>query len=71
MEWPVVTGMISIVMILVGLCLAVFVFVKLARDVSWKQAYRSDQDGRRSLPHRLGMAGWVLIFLGSLGIAIQ
>jgi hypothetical protein len=51
--------------------LAVFVFVKLARDVGWKQAYLSEQEGRWGFPRRLGMAGWILIVLGSLGIAIQ
>jgi hypothetical protein len=71
MDWPLVMGLISTVMTLVGLCLTAFVLVKLARDVGWKQAYRSEQDGRRSLPRRLGMAGWVLMVLGSLGVMIQ
>jgi hypothetical protein len=54
-----------------GLALIVFVFVKLVQDMRWRQAFGSKQDGRRSLPVVLWQAGWVLSFLGLLGIAIQ
>jgi hypothetical protein len=71
MDWPLVTGLISILMALVGLGLVVFVTIKLARDVKWKQAYRSEQDGRWSFPHRLGVAGLVLMALGLLVLGLM
>jgi hypothetical protein len=72
MDWPFVTALISIVMGLVGFCLMGFVFVKLARDVRWKQAYLSaEQAGRWSFPHRLAMTGVILAALFVLGVMMQ
>jgi hypothetical protein len=70
MDWSVVPILTAIVMGLVGFCLMAAAFIMVARQGGWKQAMKSDPDGRWSLPRRLMFGGAFIGVLFSLGVML-
>jgi hypothetical protein len=60
MDWSIVPILTTIVVGFVGFCLMVAAFVMVGRQGGWRQAMRSEPDGRWSLPRRLMFAGALL-----------
>ena len=63
MNWSEVPILAAIVVGFVGCCLMVAAFVMAALQGGWRQAIRSEPDGRWSLPRRLMFGG---AFLGMI-----
>ena len=70
MNWSELPILVAIVVGFVGLCLVVAAFIMVARLGGWRQAMRSEPDGRWSLPRRLMFAGAMLgiVFWFAVGI---
>ena len=60
MNWSVVPILTAIVVGLVGFCLMVAAFILVAHQGGWRQAMRSEADGRWSVPRRLMFTGALL-----------
>jgi hypothetical protein len=70
MNWSEVPILAAIVVGFVGFCLMVAAFVMVAQIGGWRQAMRSEPDGRWSLPRRLMFAGAFSGIVFSLAVAI-
>jgi hypothetical protein len=60
MNWSLVAISAALVVGFVGVCLMVAAFVMVARQGGWREAMKSEPDGRWSLPRRLMFAGALL-----------
>jgi hypothetical protein len=70
MNWSVVAISAALVVGFIGFCLMVAAFVMVARQGGWRQAMRSQPDGRWSLPRRLMFAGATLGVVFSFAVVI-